>query len=113
MILNYKFVTIEKFIEILKANPEKLIGFTGDQLEPDCYGFVPTGWYGAMCTNLCDNKSILIGYFGDGIEYAHSLYYEGCKDAINEIVNYIRYDLFGTETNNVCIDLDDLNKNGE
>lgn len=73
--LKYKWVTVKEAVELVlsdKFDNGGSLDFTLDKEEivKEYRDFLPTGWYGIARVHIFDGDSIVIGYYGGGIEKA-------------------------------------------
>lgn len=122
--LKYKWITVKEAVELVlsdKFDNGGSLDFTLDKEEivKEYSDFLPTGWYGIARVHIFDGDSIVIGYYGGGIEKAVNClhmeddpkdYYKAVLVTFLEFLNEEGVDIQRgkcceyTETSLICID---------
>jgi len=105
---NYAYMTIDEFADLVQKNEGKEIGFCEAGNEDN--GRFDYNWYCAAVMKIFDDKNLICGYCGSGVDYCVS--YNDMTDfdqktVAQELEGYIK-DNLGSWVEYVCVDMDDL-----
>lgn len=107
--IKYIFMTIGELARYLEAHPGKEVGFTDDTKENLKYNREPTEWHGVSVTDIFDGKSLICGYYGEGIDFGRSI--DDLCDVIDGLVeyckDYLHFKKINTDTK-ICVCKEDL-----
>ena len=104
----FVWMKVEDLAEYILSHPEKDVGFTNDGYTEE-NDFEPMGWYGIECTNVFDGWSILIGYYGDGIDDCIGI--TGTKEEVCEVLTYFfkkHFNIDLKEKEYICVFANDV-----
>lgn len=107
--IKYGWKTIEEMAQM--AVDGKTVDFTFDTPEDLDGGFEPSGWFGLKLTNDFDGTSLVVGYYGGGVEWACALNHgfntmlKEVKYGIERYLEWYEVCVSGFNSRKMCVDV--------